>query len=177
MYRMGCPQCQAITEAGTRCKRHTCVRYPYCYQHMRIKEGLALKKSDIPNAGTGVFATRDFPLNKKLMNLKAKRPIAYYSAKEITDKPDPDSAYVLKVNKNQYLDSKSPSNYTGRYINSFKNHPDKSKRGANVRFAANNRIYEKDDRFVVPIRQSKPIKKGDELYINYGNAYPFERQV
>ena len=170
MYKMVCPQCEAITEEGTRCKRHTCVRFPYCFQHMRIIEGLALKDSDVPDAGKGVFATQDFPL-------KAKKPIAYYSAKEITHKPDPNSAYVLKVNNNEYLDSKSPSNYTGRYINSFKNHPDKKKRKANVRFAKNQRIYWKDNRAVVPIRQIKPIKKGQELFLNYGNAYPFERQV
>ena len=177
MYRMVCPQCEAITEEGTRCKRHTCVRFPYCFQHMRIKEGLALKASDIPNAGKGVFATRDFPLKKREIDLKAKKPIAYYSAKEITHEPDPNSAYVLKVNDREYLDSKDPSNYTGRYINSFKNHPDREKRSANVRFAKNQRIYWKDDRAVVPIKQTKPIKKGQELFLNYGNAYPFERRV
>jgi len=144
---------------------------------MRIKEGLALKDSDIPNAGKGVFATRDFPLKKREIDLKAKKPIAYYSAKEITHEPDPFSAYVLQVNNNDYLNSEDPSNFTGRYINSFKNHPDKTKRNANVRFTANQRIYKKDDRYVVPIKQTKSIKKGDELRLNYGNAYPFERQV
>lgn len=172
---MVCPECKAITDAGTRCKRRTCVRYPYCWQHLRLREGLELKDSEIPNAGTGVFAVKDFPLTKK--NIKTKPPIAYYSAKTITHEPNPKSAYVLQVNDRNYLDSKSPSNFTGRYINSFKNHPDRAKRKANVRFAANQRIYRKDDRFVVPIRQSKPIKKGEELLLNYGTLYPFERQV
>ena len=172
---MVCPQCKATTHTGTRCKRHTCVRYPYCYQHLRLIDGLELKDSEIPNAGTGVFATRDFPLNQK--NKKSKKPIAFYSAKEITHEPDVASEYVLKVNNNEYLDSKSPSNFTGRYINSFKNHPDLTKRNANVRFAANQRIYRKDDRYVVPIRQSKRIKAGDELRLNYGNLYPFVRMI
>jgi len=29
----------------------------------------------------------------------------------------------------------------------------------------------KDERYVVPIKQKKAIKKGDELYINYGPNY------
>tara|TARA_R110000787_G_scaffold12859_5_gene41083 strand:- start:3534 stop:4058 length:525 start_codon:yes stop_codon:yes gene_type:complete len=172
---MVCPQCKAITEKGTRCKRHTCVRFPYCFQHLRLIDGLELKDSEIPNSGTGVFATKDFPLKQK--DKGSKKPIAYYSAKEITHEPDPFSSYVLQVNKREYLDSKDPSNFTGRYINSFKNHPDTTKRNANVRFTGNQRIYRKDDRYVVPIKQTKAIKKGDELRLNYGNAYPFERQV
>jgi len=151
------------------------VRYPYCYQHLRIHEGLELKGSDIPYAGTGVFATRDFPYTAK--EKRADKPIAYYSAKQISSDPDPNSRYVLRVSDKQYLNSNSPSNYTGRYINSYRNHPIKSKRKANVRFGANQRIYRKLDRYVVPIKQVRPIKKGDELFLNYGNAYPFERQV
>ena len=37
---MVCPECKAITDAGTRCKRRTCVRYPYCWQHLKLREGL-----------------------------------------------------------------------------------------------------------------------------------------
>ena len=70
---MVCPQCKAITEAGTRCKRHTCVRYPYCYQHLRLIDGLELKDSEIPNSGTGVFATKDFPLKQKDKGSKKKK--------------------------------------------------------------------------------------------------------
>ena len=174
---MVCPQCQARTEQGARCKNHSCVRYPMCWVHQRMYEGLAQRQSEIPHGGLGVFATRHFPLTKKDMNLKSKRPIAYYSAKQISHEPDPNSSYVLRVNKNQYLNSADPSNMTGRLINSYRNHPDRSKRRANVKFASNQRIYRMDGRYVVPIRQSRPIHKGDELYINYGSAYPLEREV
>ena len=165
---MPCPNCIAITKAGTRCKRNTCVRYPYCFQHLRLISGLELKKSEIHDAGLGLFASRDFPIKTN----RTKDPtITYYSSKSITQQPSPDSAYVLEVNKNQYLDSKDPSNFAGRYINSFKNHPHISKRQANVRFTQGQSIYKKDERYVVPIKQKKAIKKGDELYINYGQNY------
>jgi hypothetical protein len=83
----------------------------------------------------------------------------------------------LKVNNHEYLDSWNPSNFVGRYINSFKNHPDEKKRLANVRFAKGSRIYRKDDRYVVPIKQKKKIAKGDELFINYGSDYPIMKQI
>ena len=167
---MVCLRCSAITDKGQRCKRNTCLRYPYCYQHQKKIEGLELNQSRIPDAGKGAFATRDFPFTKQT----AKKPITYYSAKNITYEPDLYSAYVLRVNNTQYLDSKNPSNFTGRYINSFKNHPDITKRNANVRFGGSQRIYQRNNRYVVPIIQKKAIKKGDELFLNYGNMYPFE---
>ena len=82
---MVCPRCSAITDKGQRCKRNTCLRYPYCYQHQKKIEGLELKQSRIPDAGKGAFATRDFPFTKK--EQKAKKPITYYSAKNITLTP------------------------------------------------------------------------------------------
>lgn len=171
---MVCPQCSAITDKGKRCKRNTCIKYPLCWQHMKTKEGLELKKSEIPDAGQGVFATRDFPYNNTKKGKTQNKPITYYSAKKISNKPNPNSAYVLRVNDKEYLDSENPSNFSGKYINSFRNHPDVRKRYANVRFGASQRIYRKNDRFVVPILQKKTIKKGDELYLNYGKMYPFE---
>jgi len=165
---MPCPKCIAITKNGTSCKRNTCVRFPYCFQHMKSIEGLQLKKSEINDAGLGLFATRNFPLSS---TRKQDPTITYYSSKNITNRPNNDSAYVLKVNNKQYLDSKDPSNFSGRYINSFKNHPDIHKRNANVRFTKGVKIYEKNNRYVVPIKQKKPIKKGDELYLNYGTDY------
>ena len=96
---MVCPQCKAITDKGERCKNHTCRNVNYCWIHLRKIDGLAIKDSDIPNAGKGVFATRDFPLKQK--DKGSKKPIAYYSAKEITHEPDPFSAYVLQVNKRE----------------------------------------------------------------------------
>ena len=113
---MPCPKCIAITKNGTSCKRNTCVRFPYCFQHMNSIEGLQLKKSEINDAGLGLFATRNFPLSS---TRKQDPTITYYSSKNITNGPNDDSAYVLKVNNKQYLDSNDPSNFSGRYINSF----------------------------------------------------------
>ena len=170
---MPCPQCQAMTKNGTKCKLHTCKRYPYCWIHQRSVEGLEQKRSSIPDGGLGLFATRQFPYSKS----RKMKPITYYSSKRISHHPNPNSEYVLKVNNKQYLDSEDPSNFAGRYINSFKHHPERAKRKANVRFTQGSRIYEKDNRFVVPIYQKKKIDKGEELFINYGNQYPIQRQI
>jgi hypothetical protein len=165
---MPCPKCIALTKKGTSCKRNTCVRYPYCFQHQKIIEGLELKNSEINDAGLGLFATKNFPLPYK----RNQDPtITYYSSKKISNEPNPNSSYVLRINSNQYLDSEDKSNYSGRYINSFKHHPEIKKRFANVRFTKGSKIYFKNNRYIVPIKQKKPIKKGDELYLNYGADY------
>jgi len=172
---MTCDRCTAITKNGTRCKLHTCRTLKYCWIHLKSIDGLQIKKSGIPNADLGLFATKSFPYSKT----RVDPTITYYSARTISDTPNRGSEYVLKVNdKPQYLDSWSPSNFVGRYINSFKNHPDKSKRRANVRFTKGSRIYRKDDRYVVPIKQkAMKINKGDELFINYGSDYPIMKQI
>lgn len=161
---MPCPQCQAITKDGTRCKRNTCVRYPLCFQHMKSIEGLEIKQSNIPNANLGLFATKEFPYNER-----NPPTITKYSSKQIENQENPDSDYVLKVGKKRYLDSKDKSNYAGRYINSYVNDP--ALRPANVRFTAGSRIYPFNNRYYVPIKQIRQINKGEELLIDYGRNY------
>jgi len=171
---MACDRCIAITKNGTRCKLHTCRTLKYCWIHLKSIDGLQIKKSEIPNADLGLYAAKSFPYSKT----KVDPTITYYSANTISDIPDKNSEYVLKVNdKPQYLDSWNQNNFVGRYINSFKNHPDKSKRRANVRFTKGSRIFRKDDRYVVPIKQKTKIEKGDELFINYGKDYPIMKQI
>ena len=168
---MPCEQCQAITKNGTRCKLHTCRTLKYCWIHLKSIDGLQIKTSEVPDAGLGLFSTKKRPYSKN----KADPTITYYSSDRISDNPNERSDYILEVSDNQYLDSENPNNFVGRYINSFKNHPTKSKRKANVRFTQGTRIFKKDDRYVVPIKQKAKIDKGDELYINYGSDYPIVR--
>tara|TARA_R110002012_G_scaffold158318_3_gene319718 strand:- start:1809 stop:2315 length:507 start_codon:yes stop_codon:yes gene_type:complete len=165
---MPCGQCEATTKNGTRCKLRTCRTLKYCWIHLKKIDGLQIKKSEIPDAGLGLFSTKNRPYSKT----KTNPTITYYSAERISDKPNEESDYILKVSKNHYLDSQNPRNFVGRYINSFQYHQDRLKRRANVRFTRGTTIYKKDDRYVVPIKQKTKINKGDELYINYGADYP-----
>ena len=157
---MDCTQCQAITKNGTRCKLRTCRQYPYCWIHLKSIDNLQVKKSTIQGAGKGLFyvGKKDFPKNKKITD---------YSAKSISRSPDEASDYNLKVSKDRYLNSTSASNYVGRYINDARG----TNKSTNVRFTKGTRIYNKNNRFNVPIYTQKKIKPNTELLMNYGRTY------
>lgn len=153
-----CSQCQAVTKKGTRCKNSTCKLYPYCWVHLKSKDGLQVKKSTIAGGGSGLFTTID---------RRAKAVVTVYSAKAVTKTPNPNSHYVLQYANGKYLDSKSPQNFPGRYINSPKGTALKD----NVRFNASGRVKSKKGRETTTIIAKKKIKKGAELLMNYGKHF------
>lgn len=157
---MDCTQCQAMTKNKVRCKLNTCRQYPYCWIHLKSIDNLQVKKSTIRGAGKGLFyvGKKDFPKNKKITD---------YSAKTISQRPDEKSDYNLKVSTGRYLNSTSSSNYVGRYINDARG----TNKNTNVRFTKGTRIYEKNNRYNVPIYTTKKIKPNTELLMNYGRTY------
>jgi len=156
---MGCERCLATKANGVRCKNRTCKQYPYCWIHLKSKDKLQVKSSTIQGAGKGLFyvGKQNFPKGKKIVD---------YSAKTITRSAHPTSAYDLQVSEGRYLNADDPSNYVGRYINDGRN-----PRINNVRFTKGTRIYEKNNRFVVPIYSTKVIKPNTELFMPYGRLY------
>jgi hypothetical protein len=53
-----CKQCIFIKENGQRCKRRTCVRKDYCWQHLRSQEGVDVRPSTF---GGGMVSLRSKP--------------------------------------------------------------------------------------------------------------------
>ena len=122
-----------------------------------------VKKSNIPNAGEGLFAARDFPAPRtKSSRFSSKNKvyftIAFYEGVVYNTKP-PTKDYVLQVkqkNKKVWVDGKGNFNRTGKINNSRR----KQGFSYNVRFKENGEII-----------VLKKIEKGQELYINYGDEY------
>jgi hypothetical protein len=154
-----CSRCQATTKSGGQCKLTTCKLYPYCWIHLKSKDGLQVKKSTIDGAGEGLFyvGKQEFPANKN---------IALYSTKKVSSTPI-SGHYVLQVSKNKFIDSKNKQNFVGRYINSNKG----TKRPPNVRFSSGRVVKKVKDRETIPIISKKKIKKGSELLLNYGKSF------
>ena len=155
---MKCPRCKATTAKGVRCKNLTCMQYPYCWIHLRSVDGLQIRDSSIKGFGKGLFATREHKKDKKITN---------YSAKQIDTLPNRTCGYALEVGKNRYLNAIDKSNYVGRYINDSRGTSNKN----NLRFTKSRRVYYKENRYMVPIYTKKKIKKGEELFLNYGKSY------
>ncbi len=157
---MPCDRCNAITATNNRCKLRTCVRFPYCWIHLRSIDGLMVRASTIPGAGLGLFANRRFQRNHR---------ITKYSSHEISRTANQDSDYVLKISANQFMDSESLRNYPGRFINSNAN----TGRPANARFAQGYQIH-RDNRYNlrwISVYAIRRIEKGDEILIDYGDEY------
>ncbi len=55
-----CQRCEFIRPNGIRCKNRVCFGSPLCWRHNEKKWNVRAKKSNIPNAGKGLFATKRF---------------------------------------------------------------------------------------------------------------------
>lgn len=153
-----CDQCHAKTKYGRRCRRTTCIQYPYCWMHMKTIYGVQVKNSEIPNAGKGLFATK---------SVKKNKTVAHYSSKEVSTQVDKNSKYVLQLGPRRFLDSQNKLNFVGRYINSNKG----TRKKGNVRFSRGTKTYPQFDRQTIPVKTTRKVKKGVELIANYGKQF------
>lgn len=131
----------------------------------KYKKRIIIRRSNIKNAGLGVFANTFLKKGIILGHYKGR----IYDAENLNEKELEllnKSAYVMAVYKDDeiisYIDSsdanKSLSNWT-RYINGSKS----KKQKPNVRFIQKvSRIH---------IETLRDIKKGEELIVDYGSDY------
>lgn len=167
-YRRECGQCSFVKADGHRCRLRTCMRFPYCWVHLKSQEGLVVKPSTIANAGLGLF----FVGSRLRPELRKSDIVTYYSAPEKLTKVEYDKrydpydsppAYGLCINRNACFDSGSTANHPGRLINTS------NATKINARFVQSYRRV--DNRWMVPIRATKNIAPGSEVFISYGNEY------
>jgi hypothetical protein len=73
MTTVQCVRCKFIRGNGQRCKRTTCVRRDYCWQHLRSKLVIDVR----PSAGMGLFAYENFPNGSQVASYSGKiKPVA-----------------------------------------------------------------------------------------------------
>lgn len=155
----------AKSKGTVQCSLNTCERYPYCWIHLRSKEGLKVQNSNIPHAGRGLFATKNF---------RKKERVAKYSG-HLRDRPVDNNDYVFQVSKAKFLDAEDKENHAGRFIND----PKGTGKNPNVRFSKTRRVYDdptkrknsKDRRYYVPMVANRNIRKGQELLVSYGSQF------
>ena len=140
-------RCDAKKVNGERCKRKT-RKGDKCFQHLAIDDGLRIKKSSIPNAGLGLFVTRDFKKDSKIVDYKG----------EISDKPS-GGDYDLEINEHKFINA-NKSKYVGGYANMARR---KDRKTNNSKLTA----YKGEGR----IKSTKNIKKGNEVLTSYGREY------
>ena len=153
-----CDRCHAITKSsGLRCRRNTCIYAKYCFQHTRVKLGLYLAKSSIPNAGKGLFT---------LHPIKKKAKICDYTG-ELVRLAGFEGDYGIQMNKKLVLDGRSTQSALGRYANycRSKNKKKGECTGQNSRFVINNK------KKTVYLKATKNIPAHGEIFVSYGANY------
>ena len=137
-----------------RCKNMTTITHPYCAKHTKKVMGLSVKKSKIKGAGLGLFAERTFKKGEEICKYEGEiLTIDEYDERYADDDM---GAYGITLNDKQIVDAALTSSGLGRYACDYHGSGKK-----------NNAEYQSDDDeiWIVAI---KKIKKGDEIYTDYG---------
>ena len=148
-------QCQAITE-GKRCDRQANVYSMFCDVCAPLVYGYEIRQSSIERAGLGLFASND---------VEPGSIVDLYCGKcYMKDGPVPDSAYVCDV-QDYIVDSQGTQSCIARYINH-------SHENANCQGVLMTPDEEAGVKYChMLIITTRAVKKGEELFIDYGSAY------
>jgi hypothetical protein len=134
-----------------------------------------VKMSTIPNAGLGLFAKHDFsgPRETKLSRRSGDK-IALYTGKLVRrqDCPErllPTGTYVLQLNRDLAIDAADPETPgLGRWANTC------TAKDIRAGLCKSNNAclsYSARNPALAFLRATRSIKKGEEIFNAYGNAY------
>lgn len=163
-----CSQCTAIRASdGKRCTRSTCKYGPMCWQHTRQHEKVEVKKSTIPGAGLGLFASckrgKTCFKEKDFVSSYGGRVFPYREAAKAYYK-DPDAGfYLLRMGDGSIVDGAETNSGNARYINDSRD-----RKTRNVAFMSN--VAAERDPFK-RVRAKKNIVHAQEIFADYGPGY------
>ena len=171
----GCPllsmRCLFKDARGRQCDHRTVYGGGYCPPHLDRLFGLRIAESEMKGVGMGVFATRPLPKGDPKVAPNYCRgvkgevcSIPYWG--EVIDEEEGDKRYGAETAPYgmEIEDSKSMIDAAClRGFGGIINHPPKKKK-------ANCRIAHRGDGFP-SIEIVKAVKRGEELYLNYGSKY------
>jgi SET domain-containing protein len=127
-----------------------------------IENGIEIRKSRIPNAGLGLFATQNFKKSRLITEYQGK----LISRAEAVNTENPSHICCL-VAQHSYIDGlRIPRKGAGG--GSFANDAMDSKKN-NAKYTK--RWREKMGRYVLYLQATKDIRNGEEIYVSYDKTY------
>ena len=153
-----CARCSARLVNGKRCTRKTCLYAHQCWQHTMHNSGVAVMKSNIPEAGKGLFAVRDLPSGTMFPYLG--RILTQDQVDGLYGQGDSVASYVYKTRKGVCIDASGTQSCLARYINDTKG----TNNEPNCRW-----VEHRNGK--VSVVTTRPVFKGEELYVDYGDSY------
>jgi hypothetical protein len=157
-------QCGGLTVNGNGCKRNCISPFEYCFQHLESLKKLKVKKSNIPNAGLGLFAfDRKQPDNTVIFK-KGDKIIGYEG--QMIDANQKNlrygnhtCPYCAGLNKNEIIDAGCKRGI-GSHINTNRNN-----NLNNAKLVVDSRNKK------INIKATKNISNKNEIFIPYGSSY------
>ena len=143
-------RCTASNRLGRQCGALT-AKGQYCWNHLRMIEGLRIKPSTIKSAGLGLFATRPF---------KKGEHVTSYSGDYVALRgPSDGGPYDLEVTKYRGIRAARTNTASGRWLN-------------DARGPGNNTEFVMDRaRGTGRLRATRNIPAGTEIMVPYGSGY------
>jgi hypothetical protein len=146
-------RCTADNRQGAQCGCKT-AKGQHCHIHMRSLDGLRVTTSTVADSGYGLFAARDF--------LKISTHLADYTGDELIIRRDGDGGpYCLALTRRRAIDAAPTNSGYGRWAND----PRGSGGGPNAEFVVD------PARGTGRLRNTAVIRKGDEIFVSYGQQY------
>lgn len=161
-------QCVANCKSGRRCLHRVVIGLPYCYVHLLTIKHLRIKKSNIPNAGLGLFVEDK---TKAIGDVIYKKDsiIAEYTGQIINKQTLEDrygnktAPYALRVSDDRYIDAALERSFMS-IANGYR-----TKAPCNAQFANPAPRTKR-----INVKALKSIRNGDEILLWYGNEYQFQ---
>ena len=152
----GCIQCTAQLKSGRRCHKRTSTG-THCWYHLKRDIGLCIKRSQIVNAGTGLWTVRRFKPNEIIgiyhgEILTAEQLCERYPSNMTGD-------YVLYLRRNVYIDARNTTSCAVRFVNDSSGNT-KLRNNAIIKCGSN-------------IMRAGPqgIPENREIFLSYGREY------
>ena len=153
-----CDRCTAIAKSGSRCRLRTC-KGSKCWIHTKRDEGLRIKPSQIPNSGSGLYATKRFAKGDR---------IADYTGEKLT-RAQVGNRYPGNVTAEYVLCRSDRECFDGRRTNSSFARFSNDARGST--HYKNNAKFTPGAPNRQPImRAGRVITAGVEIFTNYGGG-------
>ncbi len=157
-----CARCTyIIPSTGMQCKLNACTTGPRCWQHTKIVEGVRVKRSSIPQAGLGLFASRPFAPNEFVSTYGGEQVTEAQLRQRYENTPyAPFGVYTMEVGRDRYVDARNSNSGNARYINDA--------RGTNK---TNNTRITRSTNSARKLKTTRRVAAGAEFFVNYGQDY------
>jgi len=136
------------------CEQMTTITHPFCARHTRQILGVSVKKSQIPGAGLGLYAEREFLKGEKIVEYTGE----LLSHDEFDERYGHESlgAYGITLNDSWVIDAAKTSAGVARYACDY--------HGSGRR---PNAEYESNDHEIWIVAK-RTIQPGEEIFTDYG---------